>query len=652
MSSPLSLVENCSPLLLGNFEAETMDPSSSLLIDFATFKEEFLLGDDEQQSKKPRFCRIETSSSDDQDEDSGSSFSNSNSSEDSEKNPRLTLAKNPKLSKSTPLFKFIGVTDLSKDKFPQLEETSYSDLYPKCHYELEIHEAQIKLAKEIPDFDHIETLIVISAKRVFTQLPEKYADIKKEIQKAAFENDSLELVHLRDQLLDLYDALIDDDSVSDSVYLHLKKLISFTSSFNVTNFSVRDAAFAAQFASYSVVPEYKEFFSKLSEVLQADFIEETLLTKLRSGLKNFNDRSVTILRWILMNIYRGQIITKGEHRTSMEFSLSLPKALENDKESCDAFSTINPKKNIKAIIDACSKACFYLRRIKDNETASKWQKYFDQTTLCYNRILDDCTPQRIIKSGPLYGKTIATMTKFGPQSSKICESLPELVSSIIDNCSVIDEIIGHSRSTYILQSNIECSLTDSFIKLRDMITPTQPAQQLSRDCAIMWNIIKLTSFVSNPNTKISSINTLSYYVRSLAQATPSSLSHYIACISFQFSNADPTLTDVQKAFIEAEASLSHLSAALKRSGKKLHDAQQKKFVVQWYNYCENLVECLRALSREKNPIKQIADIYNVLEQLKTKAKRLNISRETDCAGQAIKKLYKAVNDQRRKNVTV
>ena len=619
-------------LLLNSYSEE----SSSLIVDYDTFQNFFSL------DFSPKSYESSSSSYDgefDASPPSGSPIGEI---------PKVEhLGKNPNFSKSVPLMNVSSCMHAKDNTILKFNENSFQDVYPKCRYKPEKHQKQIKFCSKIPEAKDREIMIISVAKSVHELLPESMNDLKNELENAIRENDSLLLAPCQEKLVAAYSTLYDDPDSSDFLIESINKLIVFTSRFCVSNFSARDASYASLYASYSVSPEHKEFFSELSEVLSCDFIDCDLHSKLSSYLKFFNDRLVIILRWIILNINEGQIITVSNHVPVFNFSLPEPN-IKNEEASVEALSMINPKLILKQAVEAARKASMILRKIKNFDAVTKWQEYFDMTVVCFNQIIADFSPKKLIKSGPIFGKTIAALTKFGPASGKLSSALPEVVSVIVDKISTIDEIIGHSRSSYILATDIEHSLNDALIKIKDSLVTSGTPSMSSRYGYLFFTLIKLCSLTSNNDASIASIHNLAPFIQKIAETSPPQVSGLFACIAFQFENTDPTLTNLQKSFVVTENALASLSSALRRSSKKIKDLQKKRYAKQWINYTDSLVECVHALSHEQNVKKQVSDIINVLGPIRTNAKSLNISREAEAAGKAAKMLYAAIVEEKRR----
>ena len=546
------------------------------------------------------------------------------------------MLKKPTFSQSMPNIAFEKL-DLNPNDFIHAEDVPFEDAYPPCIYDPDLHALQIQFISKIPKSVRKETTIIATAKKMLEHIPDAESDLVESLNRIVIENDSLKLVPLQDRLSQVYNKYINDADTDDTLFVFLSKILIFTSRFTVTNFSVRDAHFILLIAIENVYPQYRNLFTDLSDLIKADFIDKGLLECLIDFLKSFNDRLIVTFRWILMNLNKGQIVTKESHEPTMQFSLSQPKAGHKDPK--EAVLT-DFRKILNQIADYSSKASSVLRKIDGNsEVVNSWQGYFETTEACYKTLAIDYSAKTLIQGGSLYGKSLAALTKFGPVSGKISPELPELVSDIISCVSLLDEAIAHTRSGYILLENLLNSLSDTSRKIReDTLYIKEPT--ISSHYGILYFVsVKLCALAGNPNITAETLHRMSPFVFSLASHAPQAISSVMSNTAFQLQNVDMSLSKIQKGFIHAESSLNVLSHSLLRTVKKLRDPLQKQYAAQWAQYSNSLAGCVHALASDSEPKKQIHDIITVLEPIKLRAPNMFIVDEAAQALFAIHQLY-------------
>ena len=555
------------------------------------------------------------------------------------KSPSFAFAKAPQFSQSMPL---ISLQKLNLTKgIIKCTENMIGEIFPKCVYDQSLHFNQIKTIEKIPECPKKETVIISTTRKLIELMPESETELISELEKIVVENDSLKLVPFHQKLTEVYDKYIEEpDQADDEFFILLSKILVFSSRFSVKNFCARDASVIANCAAENVYPQHRKFFSQLSEALNCDFIDKNLRERLIEFLKYFNERIVISLRWVLLNINEHQIVSQEIRNPTMEFSLSRP--VEGTELSQEA--SFNAKKILYRVAECASHAALILRKPEGSEVVNSWRGYFETTETCYKSIAKDCSPQRLIQNGPLYGKSISALTKFGPVSGKINPELPEIVSEIVSNISVLDEMVAHTRSGYILIENVISSFTDATRKLRELAMTVRDPPDANNCGMLYYNLVKICALAHNPSIDQTALNRLAPHVDLIAQCAPKNAYNTMAQVVFQLANVNMRLNPTQMAFIHAELSLNALSHALTRSVKKLRDPQQKQYASQWASYTNSLTGCVHALASDKSPKRQVADIISVLSPIKLRAANMFVIDEAATAINSLITLYESIVD--------
>jgi hypothetical protein len=550
----------------------------------------------------------------------------------------LMYIKSSSLSRSLPL---LSVQKLNfTSGIIKCEENMLNDIYMSCVYDPDRHLSQIKFIEKFPSANKKETIIISTMRKLLELIPEEETELLTELENIIAENDSLKLVPLQEKLLDIYNKYFEDISRGDELFRTLTKILVFTSRFSVKNFYTRDASLVANYAGENSFPQYQSFFVELGELLNCDFIDRDLRASLIDFLKYFNDRVVISLRWVLLNINEQQIVTKESIIPKMTFSLSKPV----EGAELANVSIFDPKKTLSYIAERSSHVSMILRKQEGNDVVKSWRAYFDTTEACYKGIENDYSPEKLIQNGSLFGKSIAALTKFGPVSGKINADLPEIVSEIVSNISIIDETIAHTRSGYILIDNVISSLIDSLRKLREKAMAVRDPTDAASYGILYFNIIKLCSIAHNRNIEQTILNKLAPHVDVVAQFSHKDVQSMMSHIAFQLSNINMKLNAIQIAFIHAELALNALSQAFTRSSKKIRDSQQKQYASQWASYINSLAGCLRAIANDKTPKRQLSDIMSVLNPIATRAASMYVVNEVTDVLNTMKTLYDLVNN--------
>lgn len=554
----------------------------------------------------------------------------------------LTIA--PKLSKSMPMLQYKKL-HLNKN-FLNITESTFPDAYPECHYDIDSHQTQVELICKIPSFVNNDKSLMIAIKELLENIPYNETNVIEIVQKAYTESDPLLLVYNRDILIQLYLDYIDDLEISDLLIQPLTKLLLFTSHFISTKFCVRDVGYLALHASDNVSTQYREFFVELSETLSCDFIDEGLQSILIETLKVYHDKNVLDVRWALMNLEKTQIISSDMNEPSYTFTLMKP---QYDMQPIVENTIPDQKKILKIIYESAGKAETVLRSVENHEIVASWVTYFQTTHMLYKQLFLDYSPAKITQAGSLFGKSLSALTKFGPISGKLHPDLPDLVSNIVLNVSIIDEYIAHNRTGFILLTNLMNALSSSITKLHEYHMTIQDPSEAGMCSILFWNLVKIRSYLNHPQITKQKIHSIGPFFILFAQGASSYLASICEVTAFELSNVNASLNTVQLAFIEADSSLHNLSSACIRAERRFKDTPQRAFARQWSTYANNLASCIRSLFSEPSVekcISQLTDVISILSQLKAKANILAIENEYNTTTEAINHLNSVLHTVR------
>lgn len=544
-----------------------------------------------------------------------------------------TLAKKPKLSQSMPTLKFKKL-HLKKD-LVDLSESIFPNIWPKCKYDIDIHQTQIEIICNIPSFKFEESIIMTSVLDLIDNIPKQEEAIKHVLENVYNTHDPLLLVDYRNDLIQLYLDYIDDVDISDLVFIPLVKLLQFVSRFFGSNFSTRDVSYLCMYASENVLPQYRDFFYDLSDCLNCDFIDDGLRSILIESFKKYHDRNVLFIRWALMNMDKSQIYSSDDFEPTYTLNLL---QLQYDMTSIVERTIPDQQKILKNIFESAAKAETVLNTVANHEVVSSWQTYFHTTHVLYKQLYIDYSPSKISQAGSLFGKSLSALTKFGPISCKLHAELPDLIANIVYNVSIIDEYIAHNRTGFILHKNLITAVAESINKLNEYELSLQEPADSAMCSVLFWNLVKVHSLITHPNITEQNIHSIGAFFSLFSQGA----THFVASIAevtaFQLSNVNASLNNVQLAFIEADSSLHNLASACIRAERRFKDTSQKQFARRWSNYVSSLSANVRNLFGEtsaENCITKLREVFGVLKQLKPDVSFLAIENEFQIAHAAI-----------------